>query len=250
MIILYPTGLYADAGQIPWSDEIENQSDAGNITYTVSNNVPARPQDLTVQLPLAEEVAQRPPLAYTDKTRRAQLGELIYTYVDANQTVPGSNRKLFEVGEYLDFNSPEIDLPGQTPVPSIVDIQHNTNLLDLSDAGLSTDQQNALIDLSTTMKKTLEDQLAVIQNQINNQKIAINENQKQINEVIKIISAVRVVVGIPAGSSKHNPTLDQLLARQAELEVARTSLITSLTDLNTQATTALNSLLSVSELVK
>jgi hypothetical protein len=250
MIILYPTGLYADAGQLPWSDSLENPSDAGNVTYTVSNNAPMRPQDLTIQLPLAEEVAQRPPLAYNDKTRRAQLGELIYTYNFGNQTVPGSNRKLFEVGEYLDFNSPEIDLPGQTPIPSIVDIQHNTNLLDLTDAGLSQDQQSALIDQSTVMKKDLEDQLTSIQNHINNQKIAINENQKQLNEVLKIISAVRVVVGIPAGSQKHNSTLDQLLTRQIELETARTSLVASLNVLNSQATTTLNALLSVSELVK
>lgn len=245
MIIRFPTGLYADAGQLP-----TNPADAGNVTYVISNDDPKRAQDVTLQLPLAEEIAPRPPLAYDDKTRRAQLGPLVFTYVDANQTITGSNRKMFEVGQYLDFNSPEIDLPEQTPIPSIVDIQHNTNVLDLEDAGLTTDEINSLIDQSTTKKKELEDQLATIQNEISNEKIAISENQKQINEVVKIISAVRVVVGIPEGSQQHNPTLDSLLTRQTELELARASLVDELNSLNTQATTTLNALLSVSELVK
>jgi hypothetical protein len=245
MIIRYPTGLYADAGQLP-----VKPADAGNVTYTISNDIPKRPTDTTLQLPLAQELAPRPPLAYSDKTRRAQLGPLVYSYVDAHQTVTGSNRKMFEVGEFLDFNSQEIDLPEQTPIPSIVDIQHNTNLLDLEDAGLSPDEINSLIDLSTTKKKELEDQLATIQSDISNQKIAITENQKQINEVVKIISAVRVVVNIPEGSTQHDPTLDQLLARQADLEAARAALITELNNLNGQSTVILNSLISVSELVK
>lgn len=245
MIIRFPTGLYADAGQLP-----VNPADAGNVTYVISNDAPRRPQDTTVQLPLAQELAQRLPLAYSDKTRRAQLGSLVYSYVNANQTVPGSNRKMFEVGEFLDFNSQEIALPEQTPIPSIVDIQHNTNLLDLQDAGLTPAEINSLIDLSTTKKKALEDQLASIQSDISNEKIAITENQKQINEVVKIISAVRVVVNIPEGSTQHDPTLDQLLARQDDLEAARTALITEINVMNGQATTILNDLISVSELVK
>lgn len=245
MIIRFPTGLYADAGQLP-----EQPADAGNVTYTISNDIPKRPVDVTLQLPLAEELKQRAPLAYDDKTRRAQLGPLVYTYVDAKQTVPGSNRKMFEVGQFLDFNAEEIPLADQTPIPSVVEIQHNQGLLDLQDAGLTPDEITSLIDLSTTKQKTLEDQLASIKNQIANEKIAISENQKQINEVVKIVSAVRVVLDIPEGSSKHDPMLDQLLARQSELELARASLIASLNDLNTQATTTLNALVSVSELVK
>jgi DNA-binding transcriptional MerR regulator len=245
MIIRFPTGLYADAGQLP-----VNPADAGNVTYTISNDDPKRLTDITVQLPVAQEIEQRPGPIYNDKTRRAQLGPLIYTYIDAHQTTPGSNRKTFEVGEFLDFNSQAIDLPGQTPVPSIVDIQHNQNLLDLEDAGLTTDEINSLIDLSTTKKKSLEDQIATIQSEINNQKITISENQKQINEVIKIISAVRVVVNIPEGSAQHDPTLDQLLMRLSDLEAARTSLVAELNVLNGQATSTLNDLLSVSELVK
>lgn len=244
MIIRFPTGLYEDAGQLP-----VNPSTAGNVTYVISNDDPLRPKDVTVQLPLAQEIAQRLPLAYDDKTRRAQLGPLIFTYVDANQTITGSNRKMFEVGQFLDFNTEEIALPDQA-IPAKVDIQHNTNLLDLEDAGLSTDEINSLIDLSTTKKKSLEDQLTATQNELNNQKIAISENQKQINEVVKIISAVRVVVNIPEGSTQHDPTLDQLLARQADLELARTSLIAELNNLNSQATVILNNLISVSELVK
>lgn len=245
MIIQYPTGLYADAGQLPVAP-----SDAGNVTYVVSNDIPRRPQDITIQLPLAEELKQRSGPVYDDRTRRAQLGELVFTYVTANQTSPGSNRKMFDVGEFLDFNTQEIALPEQNSVPSIVDIQHNTNLLDLQDAGLTSDEVDSLISLSTTKKKQLEDQVATTQSQISDQRIAITENQKQINEVVKIISAVRVVVNIPEGSTQHDPILDQLLARQADLELARTSLINVLNDLNSQATTTLNALISVSELVK
>lgn len=225
-------------------------ADAGNVTYTISNDAPKRPTDITLQLPLAQELAPRSPLAYNDKTRRAQLGPLVYSYVSANQTVTGSNRKMFEVGEFLDFNSQEIALPEQNSIPSIVDIQHDTNLLDLEDAGLTPDEISSLIDLSTTKKKELEDQLATVQSDINNKKVAITENQKQINEVVKIISAVRVVVNVPEGSQKHDPTLDQLLIRQTELEAARGALIAELNALNSLATVILNALISVSELVK
>jgi hypothetical protein len=245
MIILYPTGLYADAGQIP-----ETPSTAGNITYTISNEIPTRPTSLTLQLPLAEELMPLPSPAYSVQTRRAQYGQLIYTYVTTNQTETGSNTKLFGVGEYLDFNSQEITLPEQPSIPNVVDIQHNTNVLDLSGAGLDESQIASLVDQSTTMMATLESQVSTIQSQITNQQIAISENQKQINEIIKIIDAVRVVVGIPEGSMQTNPMLSQLLAQQATYEATQTSLIANLNNLNIQATTVLDALLSVSELVK
>lgn len=245
MIIKFPTGLYADAGQLP-----VKPSDAGNVTYVISNEAPERPQSMTVQLPLSEELRKRPEKVYSDKTRRAQLGELVYTYVTASRSDPGSNRKTFSVGEFLDFNSEEITLPEQTPIPSIVDIQHDTNLLDLQDAGLSNDDIASLISLSTTKKKELENQIATIQSDINDQKVAITENQKQINETVKIIGAVRIAVGIPEGSTQTNPILDQLLARLAELQSARTALIAELDKMNGDATTTLNALIAVSELVK
>jgi hypothetical protein len=151
MIIRFPTGLYQDAGQLPVDPD-----DSGNVTFVISNDDPSRSTALTLQLPVAEELRKRDPLIYSDLVRRTAFGELVFTLVEANRNETGTNRKTFAVGELLDFTDEEIDLPDTKSVPKQIDLQHNTNVLDLEDAGLTEDEIVGLSLASTARKKQLQ----------------------------------------------------------------------------------------------
>lgn len=239
MIIKFPTGLYEDAGQLP-----KDEQDPKSVTYTVSNEVPSRADFLVLQLPFSEEVRPRLPLAFDDNQRRLAMGELVYSLVSASRSEPGSNRRLFDVGEILDFDTETEELSIQSPVPPTFDIQHDTNLLDLNDAGLSDVEITDLNIKFADKKKELEGEIASLQIQIGDTRTGITENQKQINENNKIINAVRLV------STPTDPLLTKLLSRSVELEAARTALLDNIGVLNTQVGAAYDSLLQISMLVK
>lgn len=239
MIIRYPTGQYQDAGQLP-----KSPSDPANVTFTISNEPPKRPNDLVLQLPVSEEDHKRSPLVYSDPVRRANYGELVFTVVQSNRTFVGSNRKLFDIGEYLDF-SDEPTIPVDQPsIPLIVDLQHNTNQLDLADSGLSDTEIASVTAQSTEKKKELENSLAGIQAQILSEQAEIGENQKSINEVRKVIAAVQQIL-LPT-----DPIVLKLTARELELVVQRDALSTDINNLNVQAAQVYNALINVSSLVK
>lgn len=239
MIITHPTGLYAQAGQLPINPE-----DSGNITFTISSEEPARSIALVLQLPVAEELRPRPPLIFSDAERRLAVGELVYTIVSANRAQTGTNAKLFDIGEFLEFDDTEdIELP-TVNVQSLVDIQHNTNLLDLPGAGLSDEDIDDVVELSTQRKKELEGIVAALQVQINNTKMLILENQKQLNETRKIIDAIEEL------GSGGSEILNSLIVREATLTNERTDLIASVNQLNVELTESINSLLKVSTLVR
>lgn len=240
MIITHPTGLYAQAGQLP-----TNPEDSGNVTFTISSDDPARSIALVLQLPVVEELRPRPPLIFNDAERRLSVGELVYTLISANRTQTGTNAKLFDIGEFLEFDDidDELELP-TISAQSVVDIQHNTNLLNLPGAGLSDEEIDEVTELSTQRKKELEDEVAALQGQIDSTKSAISENQKQLNETRKIIDAVTEL------GSGGSVILDNLVAREETLTVERTELITTLNQLNTDLVSAINSLLKVSTLVR
>jgi chromosome segregation ATPase len=169
---------------------------------------------------------------------------LIFTLVDAKRTLPGSNRKTFEVGEFLNFEDEELTLPDPKAVPNQVDLQHNTNLLDLSDAGLSEDEIEDLNQKSATKKKELENQFASLQAQVSDKQIEISENQKRLNETRKLISAVSEIV------ASDDDLLVRLQDREEDLLAERDTLIVSTNDLNTQSKQVLDSLINVSEIVR
>lgn len=239
IIIRYPTGLYEDAGQLP-----KDEQDPKSVTYVISNDEPVRADFLVLQLPFSEEVRSRPPLAFDDSQRRLAMGELVYSLVSASRSEPGSNRRLFDVGEILDFETETEELPGQSVVPTTFDIQHNTNVLDLNDAGLSDVEIADLNIKFADKKKELEGEIAALQIQIGDTRTSITENQKQINENNKIINAVKLV------STSNDPLLVKLLNRSTELDAARTAFLNNLEVLNTQVAAAYDSLLQISTLVK
>lgn len=237
MIILFPTGLYQDAGQLP-----EAPKDAGNVTFTISSTEPRRSESTVFQLPVAEELHQRGTPILTDAQRREVLGDLVYTIVDASRTIPGSGKKMFSVGQFLEFTDEDLVLPDMSGVPTKVSFQHNTNLLDFADAGLSQDEIDAIQSEAAATKKTLEAQMSSIQSQIGDKQVQITENQKNINEANKLADAVALL--------SNSVVAAKLSTRLTNLTTERVTLIAAINDLNDQATQTYNDLVKVSELVR
>ena len=238
MILRFPTGLYQDAGQLP-----EDPSDSGNVTFVISNDIPKRSDALFIQLPVSEEIRPAPAPIYDDATRREGYGELVYTLVESNRSEPGTNKKLFGIGEFLEFDTEEVDLPDLLGVPRQVDLQHNTTLLDYADAGLTTDEIDEITASATLKKKELEGAVAELQVQVGNEQTAAIENQKRINETRKLISAVSQIVG------SDDTILKKLTTRESDLLIERDAIIALINSLNSQLKVAYDQLVKISELV-
>ena len=238
MILRFPTGLYQDAGQLP-----TDPSDVGNVTFVISNDSPKRSDALFIQLPVSEEIRPAPAPIYDDATRREGYGELVYTLVESNRSESGTNKKLFGIGEFLEFDTEDIDLPDLLGVPRQVDLQHNTNVLDYADAGLTTDEIDEITASATLRKKELEGVVAELQVQVSNEQTAAIENQKRINETRKLISAVSQIMG------SDDAILKKLQTRESDLLIERDAIIALINNLNTQLKTAYDQLVKISELV-
>ena len=238
MILRFPTGLYQDAGQLP-----TDPSDVGNVTFVISNDSPKRSDALFIQLPVSEEIRPAPAPIYDDATRREGYGELVYTLVESNRSESGTNKKLFGIGEFLEFDTEDIDLPDLLGVPRQVDLQHNTNVLDYADAGLTTDEIDEITASATLRKKELEGVVAELQVQVSNEQTAAIENQKRINETRKLISAVSQIM------SSDDAILKKLQTRESDLLIERDAIIALINNLNTQLKTAYDQLVKISELV-
>lgn len=243
MIIRFPTGLYRTV--------LPSETGSGNVTYTISQAPPSTPVR-AIRLPTAERLRKLPEPTFDIEERRAGFGELIYTISKANRADPGSNTKQFEVGDALEFDDdPTVNVPVLTAAPQEVEIQHNTNLLDLSQTGLTEEEINTVILESERRHRELEKLFAQQQSELQSLKVSINENQKQINETNKAIRATRAAFGIPdEETNPQNQILISLLARRDELQVQREQVISDHNVKSAEVEATHRDLLRVSQLVR
>lgn len=244
MIIRFPTGLYRTI--------LPSETGSGNITYTISSQDPPARTVRSIQLPVAERLRPLPSPTFDLETRRASFGELVYTLSKANRSDPGSNTKQFEVGEALEFeDDPTVNTPVFTAAPRDVEIQHNTNLLDLDQSGLTEDEIAEVVLESERRQRELDKQFSTQQSELQSIETNIRENQKQINEVNKAIRATRAAFNIP--DEETNPTneiLVKLLNRRVELQNVREQLISDQNTKSAEVETTYRDLLRVSQLVR
>jgi len=240
MIIRFPTGLYESVGQIPTGQA------SGNITWTISTEDPMRAASASfLKLPLAEEIRPTPERIFSNEQRRSQLGELVFTITEGRRVEPGSNTKLFEVGQQLSFD----DIVSSTAVtraiiPGTIEIQHNTNILDLQNAGLTEDQIDEITVQARARQDELSDLIADLQVEIKGIEVRITENQKQINETNKILQAVLEL------SLTGSEVEEDLQSRLSLLSEERDALTVDLNESNAQVEAANQSLLTVAQLVR
>jgi len=244
MIITAPTGLYK--GILP----TENSS--GNVTYTISTQDPPRANITVLQLPIAEELATAPDEVHSEKDRREQFGELIFSLVQSSRNLIGaSNAKTFEVGEILDF---EVGIPTEDLVnvrsPDDIEIQHNTNMLNLENLGLTQEEIESLEEQSAVRQKELEAEFAQKQNELKDFDNEIRETQKTINENNKALRAVQTILGLPDGATSDDPIFQKLSGNDVDLNNKLADLITE-RNVTAQEVADIHKLvLKVSELVR
>ncbi len=235
MIINSPTGLFSSV--LP-----KTESDSASVLYTISNQSPPEERGVFVILPEAESLKGAPPKIHTDEERRAAVGELVYTISKSNRDIPGSNRKLFEIGQFLEFVDNTAPTLSTDNTPSEVLIQHNTNVLDLEDLGLTEEEIAALTSDSEVKKKELELQLSNLKSEIAGLKSEIGESQKRINEYNKAINAIKVI-GNAEITEKLETSRDAEIVSQGQLVELHNNKISESEDIY-------NQLLDISQLVR
>lgn len=243
MIINHPTGFYKTV--LPSGEE------AGNVTYTISNQDPPRPVIRVLPLPVIDQITPLPGALFSEQERRAEAGELVFTLLRSGRSSPGSNTKQFESGQSLGFGDDFGASIAGLQLSDVVQIQHNTNLLNLMAAGLTSEEISSLTNESIAKKMELEKEVTHLKTEINDLQVSIRENQKNLNETNKAINAVREVFDIPENDlGFENDIYQKLLLNKSTLEIERTNLINDLNNKIDETEIAHRSLFRVSELVR
>jgi hypothetical protein len=191
-----------------------------------------------------------PSTVFDPEQRRGGYGELVFTVAKAGRSNPGSNTKQFEVGEVLEFDDdPTVGTP-VLPIESDIEIQHNTNVLDLSATGLTEEEINQVILESERRQRELEKAFAIVEAEFQDLNVSIRENNKAINETNKAIRAVRVAFNLPETGTSDNNILIKLLDRLTELRIEREQLISDQNAKAAEVDTARQDLIRVSQLVR
>ena len=216
---------------------------SGNVIFTISNNEPPRTQTSTLQLPYASTIRVRES-GISDQERRLTVGDLIFTVTTGLQQNPGSNKKAFEVGQFLEFGDQTSPSGEILNVPVDIVIQHNTNLLDLESSGLNNDQISDLLEQSVNKFNELKKSLAVLQSEASNISVKIVENQKSINEQNKIINVAKIITGT------NSVIYIELTAKLALLQQEQSNLLAYQMTNKTETENVYNQLLTISVVVK
>jgi len=236
MIVRYPTGLYSR--QIPLEPE-----DVGNITYVISNDDPATAVGNFIIFPIAERLRKRDGRVYTDEQRRAALGDLVYSISAGGSTIEGRSTKLFEVGQILEFSDVVALATDVNSISNRLELQHNTNLLDLSGLGLTAAEIQQLNIDSAAREKDLENQLAFLLDQTADTNAIIRDLQKTINEANKALAAVAVI-------GNNSDIVAKIVAARAAATIEQAAAMALKNELNQDLKQTRDELYSISELVR
>jgi len=191
-------------------------SDSGSVTYTISNK--EAPDIIPIKVLILPEIENIRPAPVLNKNIRLSLGELAFTVTTPSKSSPGSSKKMFEVGELLDVTIQSIAEILNLEVPKVINIQHNTNKLDLKSMGLTDAEILVIQKESDTKFEELRDSANSTMRSIDNIKISIKETQKNINELNKAIKSLYIVY--PDGNAtitKLEENLSEQLNTQSTL---------------------------------
>jgi hypothetical protein len=183
-------------------------------------------------------------MIFNPACRELDVGEYIFNLSYTLATQAGTGRKQYEAGQLIDFTQETLPTISTLTVPDVVEIQQNTNIIDLSSLGLSdADIANLDTNARANMNNAIGD-LNSIQALINTTEIAINDNQKLLNEVKKALNAAATLFGT------GNSILDKLEDKQIVLLVERDALVAQLNIYIAQANAAYDVIQTLRELVR
>ena len=219
--------------------------DRGNITFTISSTNPPRPTVFISPLFRTEDLRPIPDRVFDTKQRRVELGDFVFGVSSGSQSIIGSGTKIFEVGQILDFTTEDLPVLPFLEVPDIIDVQQNTNVLDLDQLGLTNIEVADLTERSRSRFDLIMVEINTVKTQINDIKVNISANQRFINEVRKAKEAAQVVF-----EGSDTTVVTKLSTREAQLVTERDSLSSQLTLLTVDAKAKFEELLSVKEMVR
>lgn len=235
MIIRFPTALYLSI--LP-----QKPQDGGNTTFTISNNDPPRLIPLSLpQVPPGVEYRQRGQFTSTTD------GGLVYSIITSSPKTVESGAKQFEVGDVLEFDNLEPQIADPMLVSDDLTIQHNTNLLDLTDLGLSSEEQDDLESKSSLALASLKTQLNGLRASRMDIDLQIASTQKQINEATKTVGAAEILVSV---DPSIQPILDKMRLKQEGLQIQLDFLVSQAGVVAAQAEDVANKIRSVTQLVR
>lgn len=229
MIINYPTGLYSSV--LP-----QKPQDSQNITYLISTTSPPRTSLLFPKIPVGVTLRERPPRQLTTVERRQTVGDLVYTISKASRQSPGNNAKQYEVGEILDFDYSEYRTVEPMLVSDKTEIQHNLNIYDYEELGLTESEVALMSDESLRTFDALVVSLNELRVLRSSAEVEINTNQKIINEIDKNIAALEVIAD--SYDTTESDVLQLIEKLQARKATAQTALQVAVTNADLYATQA------------
>jgi hypothetical protein len=241
MIIKYPTALYEPV--LP-----QQPSDRSNVTFTISNSSPPRSSLVFSELPPAIENLRRPPRTLTPEERREDVSERAFTVLKSGLSNAGSNKKIVEIGQVLEF----VDSPDSTLQPMLVtkdnEFQHDTNILDLTSLGISQMDQEEIDQSANALMEQLTSDLNLLIRRRSDLEVAIAENKKDQNENKKAINAIQVLVD--NGQEDLQYVIDDLTIQGEELLQQEADLIAAANEVADLSTAKINEIRKLTEVVR
>lgn len=242
MIITFPTGSYRSI--LP-----KKPDDSGNITFTISNNLPPRVNLVFLQVPPSIRQRTRPQLTLTEEERRTAVSQLAFSVLQSANDQTASGKKQFESGQILEFEEVEEIIAEPMLIGPVNEIRHDTNLFDLSAFDVSDAEEKIIAEQANTVFQTLKEQLNEIRMLRSNTELQIADNQKSLNELNKTLNSL-IVVQSNITSTDIASIIDKLQATKIQLEQERQDLILKANSLANEAETTNKELLQVSVLVR
>lgn len=232
MIISMPTALYNNV--LP-----KKNSNPKSITYTISFTNPPRENQQTLIVPPVveyENIAKK-----TEK--RTDFGQRVYTTSNGNSVSIGSVKKQYEVGQIIPFSNESNNSNINPLLAENIDLQHNTNLLDLSSLGLTDAQISELYEGANSEFDNLLKEFNSVVQSYKSTTIEIQNLQKTKNEAIKTKNASESITGFES-------IVQQMIIKIKDIDDQITSLTADANLLSESATNLRTKILNVTQVVR
>jgi len=209
VIINFPTGLY----NLP-----KKPSDNTSVTFTISNGPPPRSNLLFSKVPVGVERRQRIPGGGTIFTRRAVVGELVFTVSKTGPSTPQTNMKTFDTGTILEFGVDRVLAVEPMLVPALTEIQHNVSSVEYQSMGF-TEAEIAQFDSMTLQAfDTITTELNAAKQRRANAEVAMETVQKVINQLTRALETLQITKDLGGDAdaliAKLTTQLDELVEQR------------------------------------
>ena len=244
MIIRYPTGLYVNI--LPQTPDA-----GGNVTFTISNNPPPRANLLFPKIPPGVVDRQRLSRSLDILRRRTVLGDLVFTVSQSRRNTEGSNNKVFEIGQVLEFSDRILKSLDPMLVGRKTETQHDIVRINYEPLDISNEDQEFINNSSLVVHKSLSDQLNVVRQQRKNAEQLVVSNQKIINDSNRTINALKIIQDQTGMTdSGVEELIIKLELKKGEAFVARDVAIVAANAMSAEATQIQDKLRTVSTVLK